>query len=177
MQRRAYANDPEDSPAAALYERHAALIFAYLRVHAASPEDAEDLLLEVFTAALEWKPIYGLPPGEQIAWLRQVARNKLADYYRRAARRPTAPLEHLQALLEADGALTPEQQALRQEERRRLAEALQQLEPHQRQVLYLRFSVGLRCAQIGLVMGKREDAVRKLLSRTLTSLRRLYGER
>ena len=73
--------------------------------------------------------------------------------------------------------IPPEQQALRQEERRRLAEALQQLEPHQRQVLHLRFSVGLRCAQIGLVMGKREDAVRKLLSRTLTSLRRLYGER
>ncbi len=177
MQRRVTASDPEDSPAAALYERHAALIFAYLRVHAASPEDAEDMLLEVFLAALEWKPIYGLPPGEQIAWLRQVARNKLADYYRRAARRPTVTLEYLQALLEADDAQTPEQQALRQEERRRLAEALQQLEPHQRQALYLRFSVGLRCAQIGQVMGRREDAVRKLLSRTLTSLRRLYGER
>lgn len=177
MQRRAFADDPGDSPATALYERHAALIFAYLRLHAASPEDAEDLLLEVFLAALEWKPIYSLSPGEQLAWLRQVARNKLADHYRAAARRPTVTLEHLQALLVADAALTPEQQALRQEERRRLSAALQQLAPHQRQVLHLRFAVGLRCAQIGLLLGKREEAVRQLLSRTLSSLRTFYGER
>jgi RNA polymerase sigma-70 factor (ECF subfamily) len=170
MQRQGYAHEPEDSPAAALYERHAALIFAYLRVHVSALEDAEDLLLEVFLAALEWKPIYGLPPDEQIAWLRQVAHNKLADQYRQAARRPTVRLEHLQALLEADSALTPEQQALRQKERHRLGTALQQLEPHQRQVLHLRFSVGLRCAQIGLLLGKREEAVRQLLSRTLSSL-------
>lgn len=177
MQRRAYANDPEESPAAALYERHAALIFAYLRLHAPAREDAEDLLVEVFLAALEWKPIYGLPPGEQIAWLREVAQHKLADYYRQAARRPTRTLEQLGALLQADVGLNPEQQALRQEERHRLGEALQQLQPHQRQVLHLRFAVGLRCAQIGLVMGKREEAVRKLLSRTLSSLRSFYGER
>ena len=178
MQRRPFTNDPENSSAAALYERSAALIFAYLRLHTASLEDAEDLLLEVFLAALEWKPISGLPPGEQIAWLRQVAHNKLVDYYRHAARHPTVTLEQVQALLEAgDAALTPEQQALRQEERRRLGAALGQLEAHQRQVLYLRFSVGLRCAQIGLLLGKREEAVRQLLSRTLSSLRSLYGER
>ncbi|HLW02244.1 MAG TPA: sigma-70 family RNA polymerase sigma factor [Ktedonobacterales bacterium] len=177
MQRRAFANDPEDSQAAALYERTAGLIFAYLRVHTASLEDAEDLLLEIFLAALEWKPILSLPPGEQTAWLRQVAHNKLVDYFRRAARHPTVTLEHVPPLLEGDTMLTPEQQTLRQEERRRLNAALGQLEPLQRQVLYLRFSVGLRCAQIGLVIGKREDAVRQLLSRTLSSLRALYGER
>ena len=104
MHRRAFADDPGDSPAAALYERHAALIFAYLRLHVASPEDAEDLLLEVFLAALQWKPIYSLSPGEQLAWLRQVARNKLADHYCAAARRPMTSLGSVPALISALGA-------------------------------------------------------------------------
>ena len=38
---------------AMLYERYAASIFAYARLHTPSWEDAEDLTLDVFTAALE----------------------------------------------------------------------------------------------------------------------------
>lgn len=35
----------------ALYERYGQVIFAYLRLHIRSLEDAEDLLLDVFLAA------------------------------------------------------------------------------------------------------------------------------
>ena len=42
----------EDRSQTALYERYGQVIFGYLRLHMHSLEDAEDLLLEVFLAAL-----------------------------------------------------------------------------------------------------------------------------
>lgn len=166
----------DDSPASALYQRHAATIFAYLRLHAPSWEDAEDLLLEVFLAALESEPLLTLPEGEQLAWLRQVAHHKLVDHFRRAARRATVPLEQLAEVIEMNDELAPEQAALRQEERRQVRAAVGQLPTLQQQVLRLRFGDGLRAAQIATLLGKREEAVRKLLSRTMNHLRTLYTD-
>jgi len=74
-------------------------------------------------------------------------------------------------MLEADG---PEQQALRQEERSQLRAALQKLPPVQQHILQLRYGDGLRCAEIALLLDKREEAVRKLLSRSILALRQVY---
>ncbi len=41
------------SAATAFYDRYASSIFAYARLYTPSWEDAEDVTLEVFTAALE----------------------------------------------------------------------------------------------------------------------------
>jgi DNA-directed RNA polymerase specialized sigma24 family protein len=43
----------EKSAAATLFDRYASSIFAYARLYAPSWEDAEDVTLEVFMAALE----------------------------------------------------------------------------------------------------------------------------
>jgi len=45
---------PCDPPIARLYELHATAIFAYLRRQTPSREDAEDILVEVFAAAVEY---------------------------------------------------------------------------------------------------------------------------
>jgi RNA polymerase sigma-70 factor (ECF subfamily) len=86
---------------AALYDRYGQAIFAYIRLHTSSREDAEDLTLEVFTAALEHDNLAGSAPGEQLAWLRRVAHNRLIDGYRRRTRHPPVVLDTLaDALLE-----------------------------------------------------------------------------
>src|SRR5262245_27349498 len=94
----------ERSPAALLYQEHAATLFAYLRGQTATREDAEDALLEVFLAALEDKRLATLPAHEQLAWLRGVARYKVADLYRRSYRRPAVSLEEVQETLEEETA-------------------------------------------------------------------------
>jgi outer membrane protein assembly factor BamB len=43
----------DDSPTAVLYQQHAATILKYLRQQTRSWEDAEDVLVEVFLAALD----------------------------------------------------------------------------------------------------------------------------
>src|SRR5690242_18708253 len=55
----------DESPAALLYQRYAPAIFAYLRLHLAVWEDAEDVLLEVFLAALEQNRLEAVPEEER----------------------------------------------------------------------------------------------------------------
>src|SRR5579883_2314432 len=110
-----------------LYEKHGQAIFGYLRLHLRSLEDAEDLLLEVFLAALEYDNLSALSDGEQLAWLRRVAHNKLADAYRHQSRHPCVDLDSIvETTFEEEG---PEQLALQQEERRQLRAATMKLPP------------------------------------------------
>jgi RNA polymerase sigma-70 factor (ECF subfamily) len=70
----------DDPPAARLYQEHAATIFAYLRLHTATREEAEDLLLEVFVAVVERAEALAERSGAaQRAWLQEVAAHKVAE--------------------------------------------------------------------------------------------------
>jgi len=86
MQRRPPAQESWEFPTddAAFFDRYGPVIFAYILKHVRSREDAEDLTLEVFTAALEKKRVSQLRPDEQLAWLKRVTHNKLIDAYRKA---------------------------------------------------------------------------------------------
>ncbi len=163
------------SPAAALYQEHAPTIFAYLRGRLSAREDAEDLLLEVFLAALEDQRLATLPPNEQLAWLRRVAHHKLVDLYRRSHRRHSVTLDEVEETLEEEEQL-PEQVVLHWEEVQNIRDALQRLPPLQQEILRLRFANNLRCAQIAAALGKREGTVRVLLSRAITLLRTFYED-
>ncbi len=164
----------EDGPGTTLYQRYAPAIFAYLWKQIASKEDAEDVLLEVFLAAMERGNLAHLEPPEQRAWLWAVARNKAADHYRRMTRHPSV---HLRLLTEEpfdDEEQEPEQVLLRQEALAELTDAIAQLPPLQQDVLRLRFGHGLPCGDIAVILKKKESAVRMLLSRTLKALRTHY---
>jgi RNA polymerase sigma factor (sigma-70 family) len=160
----------------ALYDRYAASIFAYARLHTASWEDAEDLTLEVFLKALEHDNLSWLTDKQQLVWLRRVAHNKLVDSYRRSTRPPVVPIEQVVETLYHDEALAPEQLALRREELEQLYKAVGKLSVLQQQVLRLRFGDGLRFSEIAILLNKGEGTVRKLCSRTLGSLRTIYNQ-
>jgi RNA polymerase sigma-70 factor (ECF subfamily) len=167
--------DPEDAPTAALYKQHGPLILAWLFKQTHSWEDAEDLLLEVFLAALEGHRLLAVQEEKRLAWLLSVAQHKLVDYHRKAGRRKHVPLDSLAELMEAETALAPEAVALRRERHADLHAAIQALPATQREVVQLHFGKGLRCAEIATVLGKREGAVYILLWRALAFLRERYG--
>ena len=166
-------SDQAGATAAALYQCYAPKLFAWLRQHT-SWEDAEDVLLEVFQAAFERDQLQTIPEAKQFAWLVSVAQHKLIDHYRRANRRPVAPLDEFAETLEEDEALAPEQIALRRERHATLYAALRRLPGLQQRVLQLRFADGLHSKEIAAVLGKRDDAVRILLWRALRLLRAGY---
>ncbi len=164
------------SHAARLYELHAPALFAYLRQRTVSREDAEDVLVEIFVAAVEHGELTRLSEQEQVAWLWRVARNKAVDAYRRSHVRQSLDLAVFADMLYEDDAHAPEQVSLQREEHAHLHAHLEKLSPIQRRAIQLRFANNLRCSEIATILGKREGAVRVMLSRTLNYLRGAYAK-
>lgn len=157
-----------------LFHRHAPSLFAYFRQHTPSREDAEDLLHEVFAAALEHSEFGLLSDSEQVLWLWRVSRNKTIDTYRHKRRRPSLALDYVAGELPAGDEQSPEYAALRREEYARLLAALERLPEIQQEALRLRFVNELPCMEVAKALGKREGTVRSILSRALAHLRTIY---
>lgn len=164
----------DDSPIARLYQQYGSVILTSIRSHLPSREDAEDVLLEVFLAALENDHLLKRSEGEQLAWLRRVAHNKMVDHLRRTKRRPAVALEKAADILYDDEYQAPEQVALRQEAHARLHSHLATLPEQQQEVLRLRFADDLRGSEIARRLNKSESAIYMSLSRSLNFLRGIY---
>ena len=164
----------------ALYRQHAPQIFAYLLRHIPSPQDAEDLLLDVFWPVLEKLSTLERDERRLAAYLQTVARNKVADYYRQRDKYQQIPLEEITETAYADEKLAPEQLVLAREQEASLRQAVSTLPELQQTILRLRFSHRLRCGEIAMRLAKSEISVRVMLSRSLKTLRGLcsiYEER
>ncbi|HEY6539712.1 MAG TPA: sigma-70 family RNA polymerase sigma factor [Ktedonobacteraceae bacterium] len=159
---------------ASLYDRFAATIFTYLLSQVLNEQDAEDLLLDVFLAALNNTSLSSLPAQGQLAWLRRVAHNKVIDRYRHVALLTLLPIE--QAMETIDDALTPEQHAEQQEKFTHLYQAIAHLPALQRELLRLRYREELHFYEIAALLEKPEGTVRKLMVRTLRELRTIYDQ-
>ena len=162
------------SDIALLYSKYAPGLLGYARMHVASQEDAEDLVVEVFLAAIENARFATLSESTQQLWLWRVARNKVIDVYRRAKTRQNVSLDQMNEHLFEDEVFSPEHTALRQEDYMDLYVHLQSLPASQQEILRMRFGQGLSCGEIATRLGKQENAVRVALSRSLNLLRNIY---
>jgi RNA polymerase sigma factor (sigma-70 family) len=174
MQHQHHADTAQGGFGGLLYDRFAATIFSYLSQQVPNEQDAEDLLLEVFLAALSNESLSSLPVQGQLAWLRRVARNKVVDRYRHVALLTLVPIE--EAMETRDDALTPEQHAEQQEKFTHLYQAIAHLPSLQRELLRLRYRNGLRFHEIATLLEKPEGTVRKLFVRTLRQLREIFDQ-
>jgi RNA polymerase sigma factor (sigma-70 family) len=159
---------------ASLYDRFADTIFTYVLSQVQSEQDAQDLLLEVFLAALSNELLSSLPVQGQLAWLRRVARNKVVDRYRHVTLLTLLPLEQVMETI--DDALSPEQHVEQREKFTHLYRAIAHLPAPQQELLRLRYCDGLRFYEIATMLEKPEGTVRKLMVRTLRQLRIIYDQ-
>jgi RNA polymerase sigma factor (sigma-70 family) len=162
---------------ALLYRKFAPGLLTYVRMRINSEEDAEDLVVDVFVAAIENAKFATLSEKEQQMWLWRVTRNKVIDAYRRAKTRQNVTLEHVADGLFEDEMAGPEYAALRQEDYLDLYAHLQSLPLLQQQILRMRFGQDLSCREIATTLGKQENVVRVTLSRCLNLLRNIYRRR
>lgn len=154
--------DPEAF--AALYRRYLTPVYRYLLHRSSNVHDAEDLTAQVFLEALEGLAAHRYRKGGCFAaWLFTIARRRLVDFYRQ---RPCAPLGDppspepgLMAAIEKG------------EDLQRLDRLLARLDEDRQELLRLRFSAGLSFAEIGLLEGRSEAAVKMALYRALDFLR------
>jgi len=162
---------------ALLYRKYAPGLLTYVRMRITSEEDAEDLVVEVFLAAIENAKVAVLSEKAKQLWLWRVTRNKVIDSYRRAKTRQNVTLEYVADGLFEDEMAGPEYAALRQEDYMELYAHLQSLPPLQQQILRMRFGQDLSCREIATTLGKQENVVRVTLSRSLNLLRKIYRRR
>lgn len=159
-----------------LYERHSRAILNYFYRLTGDRESSRDLTQVVFERLLRYRRSYKI--GARFRpWIFQVARNVLADHWKRAARMPSDSFD------ENDGreqdvesgiavATGPSWRAERAS--RELREAMDQLRPADREVLVLSRFHGMRYEEIALVMKKSVTAVKTQAHRALMSLREIY---
>jgi RNA polymerase sigma-70 factor (ECF subfamily) len=155
---------------AALYEVYVDRVYNYIYQRTGNHSDAEDLTARTFVKAfvhLERYVFRGVPFS---AWLYRIAHNAVANWYRDRHRHQVVSLDALVAQSRDDE--KPEDVTQGREEQRTLLEAIRRLPADRQRLLILKFSDGLKNAEIAQVMGRTEGAIKSLYHRTLLALRR-----
>jgi RNA polymerase sigma-70 factor (ECF subfamily) len=157
-----------------LYGRYQDRIYTYLRTRVGHPEDAADLTQQAFVQALVALPRYRPQGGSLAAWLFRIARNVATDWQRR--QRPTVPWDALPEAFHPCAEDTADGELLQREAFAPLYALLAGLDAPTREALVLRFTAQLTLAEIGAVLGKSEEAVRKQITRALHTLKEQYHD-
>jgi RNA polymerase sigma-70 factor (ECF subfamily) len=159
---------------APLYERYLDRVYWYLRTRMASSDDAADLVQQVFFQALDRIASYNPEKGPFVAWLFGIARHMAANHHR--GRRTAISWDLVPEVLRPASSDNPESQALHNEALARLSEIFAALDSDKRELLVLRYVVGLSFAEIGPIVGKSEAASRQQVSRLLRGLKEHYRD-
>ena len=157
----------DDAALSAFYDRFFSPIYRFVLASTGSREDAEDVTADVFLKAFRGIAAYRDQSKPVAAWLFRIARNEVADHYRRNSRRPATLSIDLQQE-EPLGRYDPVETAGLLLD---LARALAGLPRDQRQAVLLRLAGGLSTRQTAEVMRKPEGTVRSLLHHGIKALR------
>jgi RNA polymerase sigma-70 factor (ECF subfamily) len=148
---------------APLYQRFIEPVYRYLYSRVGNRQDAEDLAAQTFLSALQALPRYR--HRNFSAWLFSIARNKAMDHFRKSGREVNAEIPDYFAI----PSHIPEQVSQTQE-MQKLFGLVQSLRPYDQELIRLRYVADLTFAEMGAVLGKNEDAVKKALYRLLDKL-------
>ena len=147
-----------------LYLQWVTPVYKYLLSRLRDPLETEDLTSQVFLTACEQLPRYD-HRGRFAAWLFTIARNKARDHYRTARR--SVSLDDVEAHGSDPDLLA---QAIRSDEIKRLDRTIRALPEADLDLVRLRFTAGLTYGDIGVLLGKSAEAVRKQLERLLARM-------
>jgi RNA polymerase sigma-70 factor (ECF subfamily) len=162
------AKEGEMEAFGALYERYIDLIFRYLRTRVSEKQTAEDLAEVVFLKAFQSLDRYQERGWPFSSYLYQVARNQLADHYRR--QRDEVPLEEAQELEAPTYGL--DRAAILDEQIQALQDALEKLPEDYQEIIRLRLLLELPTSDVAAMLNRSEGAIRVLLHRALKALRK-----
>jgi RNA polymerase sigma-70 factor, ECF subfamily len=172
-----------------LQSQYGRVVLRYLATRVPRFTDAEDLTVDVFVSAFGAiakcpRQVIGDGSDTELdpirAWLFTIARNKAIDHLRK---NKTRPIESAEPLEDYTTLSTPstESIALQREKQHAIRQVLAQLPTDQREALLLKYVDGLSLQEIGIVLGKRPEAISSLLQRARASARQhgaaYFGEK
>lgn len=147
-----------------LYDLYVQPLYRYLRSRIGTVQGAEEVTSQTFLAALERFPHYK-HQNKFAAWLFSIARNKTVDYFR---------YQHKQVILEksylVSAEFDPLQTIIKTEHVAELVGLISGLSEDERELIRLRYVAELRFREIAILVGRKEDTVKKSLYRLLARL-------
>jgi RNA polymerase sigma-70 factor (ECF subfamily) len=156
----------------AVYREELPRVYNFHRYRVGDRATAEDLTSQTFQKAWRARRRYRSDRAEVSTWLLSIAHNVAIDHFRRVGSRPEVPLEGH----EVSGGDTPEEEALRRDDERRLESLLADLPPRERELLALKYGAGATNRAIATLTGLSESNVGTILHRTVTALRSAWKE-
>lgn len=160
----------------ALYDRWAVPVYQYFYHRTGEMASAEDLTSQLFLAAYLALPRYQ-HRGHFAAWLFTIARNLIKEHYRKTSRE--VPLEmaaQLASPADPRAPSDPQVAYARADEIRHLVQLVRSLPEKEQELIRLRYVANLSFADMAIVLGKREDAVKKSLYRLQARLQSLLEQ-
>jgi len=151
-----------------LYDQYFPQIYRYVASRVRNQPLAEDITSEVFFKALRALPRYQHSGHPFSAWLYQIAVNAITDHYR-SRRRAEDSLDEVPE--PTDPAPAVEDEVADQLGAQAIWDLIEALPEQQRIAMTLKYGEDLKLAQIGVIMGKSEGAVKLLIFRGTASLR------
>lgn len=156
---RRWCREGDEAAFSDFYRVHSERLWRFLVARGVEPETAYDVLADAFE---RWMGSVCRDPRAPVALLYRIAINRATDLHRRQQVREPAPPEDPEALA---GTVTDHRSRLDAE---RLLASLSESE---RNLLLLRYWVGLTHREVASVIGKPEGTVRRETAAILHSLR------
>ena len=154
----------------AAYREELPRVYNFHRFRVFDHATAEDLTSLTFEKAWRARRRYRKSRASVSTWLIAIARNVATDHFRR--RRDEVPLEGADAVDSA----TPEGEALRRSELRRLDVLVRALPDRERELIALKYGAELTNRAMAKLTGLSESNVGTILHRTVASLRAAWEE-
>jgi RNA polymerase sigma factor (sigma-70 family) len=163
----ALAHESQRTPALfrKLYLQWVNSIYKYFLHKVGDQHVAEDLTSLVFLKAFEQLPRYK-HRGHFAAWLFAIARNTARDHFRKSTREVAMELAKEPAIPS-----DPLDEIILTHEIKRLHNLIGVLPEGELELIRLRYVAGLSYAEIGVIVRRSEEAVRKAIIRLLARLR------
>ncbi len=154
---------------ARLYDEYLDRVFRYIQYRVNNIHLAEDLTSAVFEKALANFSKYSDDKASFSTWIFSIARNLVIDHYRVNRKRQTVSLEGVAD--QSSGALSPEEELERKDEREKLQLCLAGLSQEEQEIIRLKFGAELNNRQIGKILGLSESNVGTKLYRAIRKMR------
>lgn len=159
------------------YDTYVERVYRFVYFKVSSHEEAEDITAETFLKV--WQYLFENKKVEHLhAFVYQVARNLVVDFYRRKAQQRLFPMSETGDEVERlpDIGPTVADQLDTAASVDQLESALRQLKDEYREVIVLRYFNELEIGEVAAVLGKSRGAVRVLLHRALKTLSDITGQ-
>ncbi len=157
-----------------IYDKNVEKIYRFVFLKVNSRQKAEDITSQVFTKGWEFFKTEDKKIKNPSAFLYQIARNLIVDFYRKKGKIQVVSTEEAKQMSDPSVDLT--EAAKIDSEVRLVKECLQNLKEDYKDVIILRYLDDLSTEEVAQIMNKSRGAVRVMLHRALKVLRKEVEE-